>query len=100
MSEDWSDDELRLCVRQYWKAIKNKGAERDVDRKAFIRAALKESATLKASGEGSVSQRMCNISAVMELNGKPSVQGWKPLRNVGSGVTPRIEAMLREFELI
>ena len=100
MSEDWSDDELRLCVQRYWKAVMNKGTEREIERKAFIKGIMKESVSLRTRGEGSISQRMCNISAVMEANGRPWVIGWKPLRNVGTGVTPRIEALLRDHKLI
>jgi 5-methylcytosine-specific restriction enzyme A len=98
MSEDWSDEELEIAVGRYWKAIKQKGAEREVDRGALVKGALK--AGLSARGAGSVSQRMCNISAVLEAHGKPWVLGWKPLRNVGSGVTPRIEALLRKHGLL
>ena len=98
MSEDWSDDELEISVRHYWKAYAQKGAERELDRSAFIKAALK--AGLKHRGEGAVQRRMCNISAVMEANGKPSVIGWKPLTNVGTGVTPRIESLLKKYDLI
>jgi hypothetical protein len=98
MSEDRTDDELEICVRQYWKACKSKGTEHEVDRSAFVRGAL--TGSLKARGSGSVQRRMCNISAVLEANGRRSVIGWKPLPNVGSGVTPRIEALLRKCELL
>lgn len=98
MSADWSDEELEIAVRQYWKAVRQKGTEREVDRKTLIKGALRSG--LASRGEGSVSQRMCNISAVLELNGKPWVIGWKPLRNVGTGVTPRIENLLRKHDLL
>lgn len=98
MAEDWNDTELEVCVRQYWKAVKSKGTEREVDRAAFVRGALKGG--LKARGAGAVQRRMCNISAVLEARGLPYVMGWLPLRNVGSGVTPRIEAMLEKYDLI
>jgi hypothetical protein len=98
MSEDWSDAELEIAVHHYWKAHAQKGAERELDRSAFIKAALK--AGLKSRGEGAVQRRMCNISAVMEANQKPWVIGWPPLRNVGTGVTPRIEALLKTRNLI
>ena len=98
MSGDWTDEELKICVDKYRKAVASKGTEREIDRKVFVKAALKEG--LFRRGEGAVQQRMCNISAVLEANGKPFVIGWKPLRNVGSGVTPRIEALLREHSLL
>ena len=98
MSDEWSDEELEIAVKQYWKAVRQKGTEREVDRAALIKGALRSG--LSPRGTGSVSQRMCNISAVLEANGKPWVLGWKPLRNVGSGVTPRIEELLRKHELL
>jgi len=98
MSDEWTDEELEIAVGRYWKAVRQKGTEHEIDRAALIKGALK--AGLQARGSGSVSQRMCNISAVLEANGKPWVVGWKPLRNVGSGVTPRIEALLRKYDLL
>ena len=98
MGEDWTDEELAICVRQYWKACKSGGQEHPVDRSAFVKGALRDG--LKKRGEGAVQQRMCNLSAIMELHGKPYVIGWKPLRNVGSHMTPKIEAMMRERDLI
>jgi hypothetical protein len=98
MSDDWSDAELDVCVRQYSKAVQMKGAEREVDRAAYIRGALRDG--LKPRGSGSVQRRMCNISAVLELNGRPWVIGWPPLRNVGTGVTPRIETLLKKYKLL
>ena len=98
MSDDWTDAELEIAVRQYWKAHKQRGYERAVDRAAFVRGALNSG--LKSRGEGSVQRRMGNISAVMEANGKLPVIGWKSQPNVGSGVTPRIEALLKKYDLL
>lgn len=98
MADDWTDEELEICVRQYWKAVKSKGAEQDVDRSAFVRGALKQG--LKTRGQGSVQRRMCNISAVLDARGVPFVLGWPPLRNVGTGVTPRLEALLQKHSLL
>ena len=98
MSEDWTDDEFEIAVKHYWKAHAQKGYERELDRSAFVKAALK--AGLKTRGDGSVQRRMCNISAVMRANGKPIVIGWPPLDNVGSGVTPRLEVLLRKYNLL
>jgi hypothetical protein len=98
MGEDWSDDELEICVLQYWKACKNGGQNHEIDRSAFIKGALR--AGLKARGEGSVQRRMCNLSAIMEMHGKPYVIGWKPLPNVGANMTPKIEKMMAARSLI
>lgn len=98
MGEDWSDEELEICVLQYWKACKNGGQSHAIDRSAFVKGALR--AGLKSRGEGSVQRRMCNLSAIMELHGKPPVIGWKPLPNVGANMTPKIESMMRERGLI
>lgn len=98
MREDWSDQELEICVLQYWKACKNGGQRSPVDRSAFIKGALR--AGLKSRGEGSVQRRMCNLSAIMELHGQPHVIGWKPLPNVGANMTPKIEAMMKARDLI
>ena len=98
MGEDWSDEELEICVLQYWKACKSGGQNHAVDRSAFVKGALR--AGLNSRGEGAVQQRMCNLSAIMELHGRPHVIGWKPLRNVGSKMTPKIEAMMRNRGLI
>jgi hypothetical protein len=98
MGEDWSDEELGICVLQYWKACKSGGQSHAIDRSAFVRGALRDG--LKSRGEGSVQRRMCNLSAIMELHGKPHVIGWKPLPNVGANMTPKIEAMMSERGLI
>jgi hypothetical protein len=100
MGEDWSDKELEICVLQYWKACKNGGQSHAIDRSAFIKAALRADASLRSRGEGSVQRRMCNLSAIMEMHGKPFVIGWKPLPNVGANMTPKIEAMMRERGLL
>jgi hypothetical protein len=43
---------------------------------------------------------MCNLSAIMEMHGKPYVIGWKPLPNVGANMTPKIEKMMAARSLI
>ena len=98
MREDWSDEELEICVLQYWKACKSGGQDHAIDRSAFVKGALR--AGLKSRGEGSVQRRMCNLSAIMASNGKPYVIGWNPLPNVGANMTPKIEEMMRVRGLI
>jgi len=54
MGEDWSNEELEICVLQYWKACKNGGQSHEVDRSAFIKGALR--AGLKSRGGGLCSE--------------------------------------------
>jgi hypothetical protein len=95
--DDWSDEELRICAEQYADVVRRGGTSKGIARDIFVSRAER---ALPGRTRDSVLMRMGNISAVMELNNQPIVIGWGVRRNVGSGVTPRLEAILREFDLL
>jgi hypothetical protein len=86
MGEDWSDDELEICVLQYWKACKNGGQNHEIDRSAFIKGALRGSegegrgvspaANVQSfSDYGNAWQTLCDwVEALAECRGKHDPQ--------------------------
>jgi hypothetical protein len=86
--DDWDAGEIAICVEQYVEVLSRGGASRMMpSRDIFAARAEKQ---LPKRNAGSVSRRMCNISSVLEKAGGKSVQGWKPLHNVGPTNTARI----------
>ena len=95
--DDWSEDEIRICVDQYVEALKRGGASSSVSKDVFLARAEKQ---LPKRNRGSVARRMANIShVVVEAGGSPVI-GWKPLANVGPTNTKRIQEILREHGVI
>jgi 5-methylcytosine-specific restriction protein A len=94
----WTDTELRACVDEYASAVKAGGLHTFIEKDSYLTSALKNG--LEDRGAGAVGRRMSNISAVLDEKGKPYVLGWKPLRNVGSGVTKRLQRMLQDHGLV
>lgn len=95
--EDWTEDEIRICVEQYVEVLSRGGAKTSIAKDVFLSRAEKQ---LPKRNSGSVARRMANIShVVMELGADP-VMGWKPLSNVGPTNTKRIADMLKEAGII
>ena len=91
--DDWSDAELEAAVKAYLDMLV---AERGGSpySKADVNLGLREG-ILGARTKGSVEYRMQNISAVMEDLGQAWLPGYKPARNVGTGVKQRLLAILK-----
>ena len=95
--ELWSDAELAVCVNIYADVVRRGGTQRELSKDLFIARGEKR---LPGRNRASVQFRMCNISTVLQQNGKPHVLGWEPMKNVGVGVVPRIEKLLSEEGLL
>lgn len=95
--DDWSEDEIRVCVEQYVEILRRGGANRSISKDVFLARAEKQ---LPNRNAGAVSRRMCNISHVVEMAGGAPVIGWRPLTNVGPTNTARITKMLAEAGVI
>lgn len=89
---DWTADEIRAAVDAY-KSMLNKELAGEAFNKAEINRELR-GGTLAQRSRGSIEMRMCNISAVLEANGKPYISGYKPRKNVGPRNTAMIEQAL------
>jgi len=88
LGDDWSAEEIAICVKAYADAVKAGGAKKDIKKDVYLFRALKQ---LAGRNEGSVARRMANISHVVAENGGQYVLGWKPLANVGPTNTQRIK---------
>lgn len=95
--EDWSEEEIRICVDQYVEIIRRGGTKRSFSKDVFLARAQK---ALPNRNEGAVARRMCNISHVVAERGGEPVIGWKPLANVGPTNTARIAEMLKQAGVI
>ena len=92
MAEDWSDAELEAVVDAYLGMLRSEVAGQKYN-KAAVNRDLREGA-LRNRSRGSIEMRMCNISAVLDLQGLTYISGYKPRANVGARVTARIESSL------
>ena len=95
--EHWSDTELSICVEVYAQAVAAGGTKKRISRDIYESRAFKK---LNGRVMGAVTRRMCNISAMLEKSGEDWVQIWKPMRNVGTGVEPRLLAILQQQNLL
>ena len=86
--ENWSQSEIDASVRQYLFMLE-KEKRGDEFSKAEVNRLLRTD-ELAARSRGSIEYRMCNISAVMEKEGKAILGGYKPRKNVGSQVEKMI----------
>lgn len=91
MTDEWSDEELKAAVDAY-----NQMARNHAERKPYSKKAIySELAQRFGRSAKAFEYRMQNVSAVLDGMGEPWVPGLKPASNVGSGVTPRIETLLK-----
>jgi 5-methylcytosine-specific restriction protein A len=89
---DWSDAELAAAVAAYLKMLaweKNK----QPFNKAHENRLLREG-PVAGRAKGSIEFRMQNISTVLDRMGLERIEGYKPAKNVGSGVELRIRQAL------
>lgn len=95
--EPWSDEELEACVAVYADVVKRGGCAKNISKDVFIARGQKAA---PRRNQTAILYRMQNISHLMQENGKPIVMGWTPKANVGTGMVPRIEAIMRKHGLI
>lgn len=95
--EPWSDEELEACVAVYADVVKRGGCAKNMAKDVFIARGRKAA---PGRNDTAILYRMQNISHLMQENGKAFVMGWVPKANVGSGMVPRIEDIMRKYDLI
>ena len=89
---DWSDAELAAAVEAYLKMLAWEKSGQPFN-KALENRLLREG-PIAGRAKGSVEFRMLNISTVLIRMGLEPIKGFKPAKNVGSGVEQRIRQAL------
>jgi 5-methylcytosine-specific restriction protein A len=92
-TKNWTDDELGAAVKAYLELCAIGGRDARVPKKPTIEKLL--AGTLSARSKSSIERRFSNISYVMASIGEGWVRGYKPLSNVGKGVKPRLERLIK-----
>ena len=95
--EDWSEEEIAICVAAYADAHRAGGSKRELKKDLYLYRAIKQ---LPGRNDGAVARRMANISSVLIAHGGDPVLGWKPLDNVGPTNTLRIAKELKVAGLV
>lgn len=95
----WSQSEIDASVAAYLEMLR-KEISGEKYNKAEVNRDLRAGALLEQKrSRGSVEMRMCNISSVLDDQGKRYIDGYKPRGNVGENVYPMIEAALEKFSI-
>lgn len=89
---DWNDAELAAAVEAYLKMLAWEKSNQPFN-KALENRLLREG-PIAGRAKGSVEFRMLNISTVLIRMGLEPIKGFKPAKNVGSGVEQRIRQAL------
>ncbi len=89
---DWSDAELAAAVEAYLKMLAWEKSGQ-LFNKALENRLLREG-PVAGRAKGSIEFRMQNISTVLVRMGWDRIEGYKPAKNVGSGVEQRIRHAL------
>lgn len=94
MADRWSTVEIRVAVDAYVEMLRAELAGHKYN-KAQVNRDLREG-PLRDRSRGSIEMRMCNISAVLDMQGVRYISGYKPRKNVGAEVIKSIEMALEE----
>ena len=79
MSSPWTDAELQVAVQSYLQMLKF-----EKDKTPYVKVEINRQLQGKIKREkGSIEKRFQNISSVLHAHGRPFVQGYVPLNNVG-----------------
>ena len=89
---DWSDAELAAAVEAYLRMLAWEKAGQSFN-KALENRLLREG-PVAGRAKGSIEFRMQNISTVLVRMGWDRIDGYKPAKNVGTGVEQRIRQAL------
>jgi 5-methylcytosine-specific restriction protein A len=89
---DWNDSELAAAVEAYLKMLAWEKNGQPFN-KALENRLLREGPVV-GRAKGSIEFRMQNISTVLVRMGWDRIEGYKPAKNVGSGVEQRIRQAL------
>ena len=88
----WSQQEIDASVEAYVQMLQDEITGRRYN-KAAVNRELREGPLTERS-RGSIEMRMCNISTVLNDQGKRYIDGYKPRENVGANVYPMIQHAL------
>ncbi len=88
----WSDAEFEAAVQAYFEML-NLQETGQAYSKSAVNQRLRDG-PLVGRTKASVEYRMQNISAVLDLLGRPWLRGYTPAKNVGSGATAIIERLI------
>ena len=94
MQAEWSEEEFAAAVAAYLGMAEDHAAGRPVKRADVRRGLI--AGPLAARSEAAIEYRMQNISAVLELQGRPHLPGYLPARNVGVRGTRIISSLIAE----
>ncbi len=88
----WTDEEFAAAVAAYLEMLDAHQAGRPFTKAEFRRRLIE--GPLSNRSEGSLEYRMQNISAILELQGRPYLPGYVPAGNVGARGTRVISGLL------
>ena len=95
MSEIWSEDELKFCVRSYmW--MRDAEASGYKVKKKIVEKALIAGPLVKRTR---LDRRFANISSVMQKEGFTLLSGFKPQGNVSTNVEALIKKQISDYHL-
>lgn len=91
IGKDWSENEVRLVVADYFKML-----DAELHDKAYKKSAHRSALIPQLSGrsEGSVEFKHQNISGVLVELGLPYIEGYKPRSNYQSILASEVQAFL------
>jgi 5-methylcytosine-specific restriction enzyme A len=93
-NQNWSDDELKHCIKAYFKMIKY-DKDKTPYSKSEINKQLREN-LLPNRSRSSIEYRMQNISAVLFDHSLKYLNGYLPANNVGANVKERIWKIIKD----
>lgn len=85
--DDWTEDEIRLLVEDYFAMLGDEAAGRPYSKTEHRNALLRE---LPLRSKGSIEFKHQNVSAVLFDLGFPFIKGYKPARNYQRNTLPDI----------
>lgn len=97
-NQNWTDEELSAAVRAYLQMLDAEQSGKPYVKSEFNKALRQKGAPLARRTKAAIEYRMQNISAVLHAEGKPTVIGYRPAKNVGNYMRTRIAEMLANTE--
>lgn len=94
VGEDWTDDECRLVVDDYFKMLRDELLGRQIDKTEHRKRIL----SLIQRSAGSVEFKHQNISAVLNDLHQPYIRGYKPRGNRQGKLVEAVEGFLEQHQ--
>ena len=94
-NSDWTKIELAAIVRSYLGMLALELAGQRYNKTAFRDALIKQ--INGSRSKGSIEFKHCNISAVMQVLGYPSIQGYKPRNNFQNSLLDEVATQLTSY---